>query len=129
MDAEVNRRRYRRVGNKTGSHPLTHVRYSLLSDARNLQHEAPVLDMSNGGLCLLTDSEINRGLTVQLLLDPLEDEGAAYRILAVVRWTAPGGSHGVLHGLEFLPVSIAEARNRRGVRGIMESWEHQHGSA
>jgi hypothetical protein len=129
MNADVNRRRYRRVGSKTGSHPLTRVRYSLLSDARNRQHEAPVLDMSNGGLCLLTEQEISLGLTVQMLVEPAQDESAAYRLLAVVRWSLPVGNLGLLHGLEFLPVSIAEARNRKGIRSIMESWEQRHGSA
>ena len=69
------------------------------------------------------------GGRMQILVEPLEQEGTAYRLLAVVRWSRTSESLGVMHGLEFLPVSIAESRNRRGIRTIMESWERQYGSA
>ena len=124
------RRRFRRVGSKAGTTPLATATYSLLADARSREHEVPVLDLSEGGLCLLASEELDPGLTMRIVLHPLEGEGAGYRLLAEIRWGAERDDGvGYIYGLEFLPISIAETRNLRGIHGFMESWEERFGSA
>ena len=131
IDTRADRRRTARVGSKGGQRPVTLAHYFLLSDPRMRLSSAPVLDIGADGLSLLTPDEIPVGSSVQLFIEPVRPEGlddtatlgGAYRLLAEVHWvgTARPGKH--LVGLAFLPVSTAEARNRKGLKQIMETYE------
>ena len=83
--------------------------------------------MSPGGLSLLTEQELPVGSVLELRVEPPGAAGerrlgGACRLLATVRWSAQGGGHGdYLHGVEFVDISMAEARNRKGIERIMES--------
>ena len=119
------------MGSKGARQPITVAHYFLLSDPRRRLKTAPVLDISADGLSLLTQDEIPVGSSVQLLIEPVRPEGldgtatlgGAYRLLAEAHWvdTAKPGTH--LVGLAFLDVSTAEARNRKGLKQIMETYE------
>jgi len=136
MANEKDRRKHPRVGAKNPDKPVTSARFYLLSDARKSILEAPVLDVSLGGLSLMTQLEIPVGATLQLLVEPYRAPGVestmggAYRLLAEVRWGSSRKEQEIfILGLMFLPVSIAESRNRKGLQRIMDSYQERHGSA
>ena len=128
---QPDRRKKARVGRKDGERPVTVAHYFLLSDPRMRLSSAPVLDLSADGVCIQTPDEVPVGANVQLLIEPVRPEGVSgpptmggsYRLLAEVRWveTASPGEHMI--GLVFLDVSTAEARNRKGLQGIMGTYE------
>ena len=130
------RRKHERIGAKDPDKPVTRARFFLLSDARKSILEAPVLNVSLGGLCLQTLQTIPVGSTIQLLIEPDRSPGTestmsgAYRLLAEVRWgTTKEEAQTFVLGLMFLPVSIAEARNRKGLQRIMDSYQERNGNA
>ncbi|NOZ85389.1 MAG: PilZ domain-containing protein [Deltaproteobacteria bacterium] len=141
QDKKQERRKFERVGSKGLSRPLTRAVYSSLSDVIKKKNEAGVLDLSLGGLAMEIERELMEGSKVELILpkpsgsqaqadDKLSIE-LGYRLLAEVRWSKKrqenGNSSKIIHGLMFLPFSIAEKRNRNGIEAIIDDFKSRNG--
>ena len=132
------RRKHQRVGSKYGSSPLLRAKYLPLSSANRDKQEGDVLDLSMGGLALKTGRVLEEGDKVEIILpkpgseEKMDELGIelGYRLLAEVRWkkrlepdeNVRGDTAGsqYIHGLMFLPRSMMEARNRRGIEAMLK---------
>ena len=132
MDKQMEERRaHRRIGEKDPNNPVTSLRFFSLLDEEKTLHDGLVLDVSMGGLCMLSSQELAADSTIQLFVQPLipsghEDEvtlGGEYRLLRIVRWVKRHDETKALYGIEYLEVSMEEVRNRRGIQQIIDEYE------
>ena len=134
---KTGKRKHPRVGDKDPRRPVAKARFFQFSDPQKRFQGGQVLDVSLGGLSLLIPEQVPVGSIVEIHVEPPPTEGAggeitlggAYRLLATVRWSALSWQDNYIHGVEFMDISLAEVRNRRGLEKIMEVYEQRYGSA
>ncbi|NOZ85216.1 MAG: hypothetical protein GXP49_02925 [Deltaproteobacteria bacterium] len=129
---QVERRKSRRSQTKDKI-KIARIQYFLLSDPKKRYKDALMMDLGSNGLRIATNEELPLGATIEVhLFNPKKVKKikkdlmrglAYYRLLAQVRWAGQSSPNGYMHGLEFLDISIAENRNRKGIEDLISELE------